>query len=205
MTLSITLHVNGRKVETIALIDSGAAGIFIDRIFAQQNKLKMDSLPKKIEVFNVDGTENQDGSITKKVSADLDVKGRKMKTQFLVTALGSQRVILGYPWLVYANPKINWKKQEFSWWESIPKVNIYEIIMKIQDKIENDLHEMDDDLTIAFLQGPDKSYEITNDWIRECLDPQGTSLKINSAPITDQWVQDKMTQSQYFATQRAQE
>ena len=32
-----------------------------------------------------------------------------------------------------------------------PKVNIYEIIMKIQDKIENDLHETDDDLTIAFL------------------------------------------------------
>ena len=55
----------------------------------------MDSLPKKIEVFNVDGTENQDGSITKKVSANLDVKGRKMKTQFLVTALGLQRVILG--------------------------------------------------------------------------------------------------------------
>ena len=205
MTLPITLHVNGQKVETIALVDSGAAGIFIDRFFAEQNGLKMDSLPKKIEVFNVDGTENQDGSITKKVSANLDVKGRKMKTQFLVTALGSQRVILGYPWLVYANPKINWKKREFSWWESIPKVNIYEIIMKIQDKIENDLHEIDDDLTIAFLRGPDKSYGITNDWVRECLNPQDTSLNINSAPITDQWVQDKMTQSQYFATQRAQE
>ena len=147
MTLPITLHVNGRKVETIALIDSGAAGIFINQIFAQQNGLKIDSLPKKIKVFNVDGTENQDGSITKKVSADLDVKGRKVKTQFLVTALGSQRVILGYPWLVYANPKINWKKREFSWWESIPKINIYEIIMKIQDKIENDLYETDDDLT----------------------------------------------------------
>ena len=70
----------------------------------------MDLLPKKIEVFNVDGTENQDGSITKKISADLDVKGCKMMTQFLVTVLGSQRVILGYPWLIYANPKINWKK-----------------------------------------------------------------------------------------------
>ena len=67
----------------------------------------MDSLQKKIKVFNVNGTKNQDGSIMKKVSADLDVKGRKMKTQFLVTVVGLQRVILGYPWLVYANPKIN--------------------------------------------------------------------------------------------------
>ena len=30
MTLPIVLHVKGRKVETIALVDSGAAGIFID-------------------------------------------------------------------------------------------------------------------------------------------------------------------------------
>ena len=28
MTLPIVLHVKGRKVETIALVDSGAAGIF---------------------------------------------------------------------------------------------------------------------------------------------------------------------------------
>ena len=115
--------------------------------------------------FNVDRTENQDGSITKKVSVDLNVKGCKMKTQFWVTVLGLQRIILGYPWLVYANPKINWKKPEFSGWESIPKVNIYKIIMKIQDKIENDLHETDNDLTIAFLWGPDKSYKITDNWI----------------------------------------
>ena len=105
---------NGQKVETIALIDSGAAGIFINQAFTEENGLKMDPLPKKIEVFNVNGTENQDGSITKKVLADLIVKDHKMKTQFLVTVLGLQRVILGYPWLVYANPKINWKKQEFS-------------------------------------------------------------------------------------------
>ena len=162
----------------------------------------MDSLPKWIKVFNVDGTENQDGSITKKVSANLNVKGHKMKTQLLVTALGLQRIILGYSWLVYANPKINWKKQEFLWWKSVPKVNIYEIIIKIQDKIENDLQDTDDDLTIAFLRGPEKSYKITNDWIRDCLDPQNTSLNINSVPVTDQWVQDKMTQSQYFASQR---
>ena len=171
----------------------------------EENELKMDLLTKQIKVFNVNGTENQDGSITKKVSADLNVKGQKMKTQFLVTALGLQRIILGYPWLIYANPKINWKKQEFSWWESILKVNIYKIIMKIQDKIGNDFHETDNDLTIAFLQGPNESYEITDDWIQDCLDPQDTSLSINSVPVTDQWVQDKMTQSQYFASQRAQE
>jgi len=32
MTLPIVLYVKGQKVETIALINPGAAGIFIDRI-----------------------------------------------------------------------------------------------------------------------------------------------------------------------------
>jgi len=35
----------------------------------------MISISKRITVYNVDGTENQDGSIDKKVTADLDVKG----------------------------------------------------------------------------------------------------------------------------------
>jgi len=77
MTLPIVLHVKGRKVETIALVDSGAAGIFIDRSFAEENKLEMVPISKRITVYNVDGTENQDGSIDKKVTADLDVKGRR--------------------------------------------------------------------------------------------------------------------------------
>ena len=141
MTLPIILHVKGWKVETIALVNSGATGIFIDWSFAEQSKLEMVPIPKRIIVYNVDGTSNQDGSIDKKVMADLDVKGHKMKAQFLVTALGSQRVILGYPWLVYANSKINWKKREFSWWETILKVNIYEVVLRIQDQIGQEVHE----------------------------------------------------------------
>ena len=161
----------------------------------EKNKITTTSLPHKITVYDVDGTENQDGSIMKKVTADLNVKGRTMKTQFLVTALGSQRIILGYPWLVYANPKINWNQHEFSWWNTILKANIYKIMVKIQDVIENDLYEMDNDLTITFLHSPDKSYEIDDDWIRECLNPQET-IHLNAFPVNNQWVQDKMTQSQ---------
>jgi len=128
------------------------------------------SISKRITVYNVDGTENQDGSIDKKVTADLDVKGHRSKTRFLVTALGSQRVILGYPWLVYANPNINWKKREFSWWDTIPKVNIYEVMLKIQDQIEQEVHEMDNNLVIAFLREINETEEI-NEWIQECINP----------------------------------
>src|SRR6266542_1711854 len=106
MHIPITLHMNGRKVETIALIDSGATGIFIDRVFAKEHNLRICNLWKEIAVMNVDGTKNQDSSIREYVTANLEVKGRQKDTQFLVTALGTQKVILGYPWLVKANPKL---------------------------------------------------------------------------------------------------
>jgi len=54
-------------------------------------------LLKGIEVYNVDGTLNLNGSITEQVETSLELNGRHMKEGFLVTALGTQRVILGYP------------------------------------------------------------------------------------------------------------
>jgi len=72
-----------------------------------------------------------------------------MKERFLVTALGKQQVILGYPWLEKANPKINWKKKEFSWWDDEEKqVNIYAMIREI---LERDVYEETSDLVISFL------------------------------------------------------
>ena len=61
MHIPITLHMNGRKVETIALIDSGATGIFIDRVFTKEHNLCICNLWKEIAVMNVDGMKNQDG------------------------------------------------------------------------------------------------------------------------------------------------
>src|SRR6266511_4043678 len=79
MHLPVTLHMNGRKVETIALVDSGATGIFIDQVFAKEHHLQICNLWKEIAVMNVDGTKNQDSSIRKYVTANLEVKGRQKK------------------------------------------------------------------------------------------------------------------------------
>ena len=146
MHLPVTLHMNGRKVETIALVDSGATGIFINRVFAKEHNLRIHNLWKEIAVMNVDGTKNQDSSIREYVTANLEVKGRQKDTQFLVTALGMQKVILGYPWLVEANPKINWREQKFSWWKETSKINIYEIMLEIQCQVEEDLYDLDNEL-----------------------------------------------------------
>jgi hypothetical protein len=63
-----------------------------------------------IEVFNVDGTPNKRGIITKYTQLNLTINGQTRTHNLLVTGLGKQKVILGYPWFKQTNPDINWKE-----------------------------------------------------------------------------------------------
>jgi len=68
-------------------------------------------LKKKIPVKNVDGTPNIGGAIQEYTDVCVEVQGKATRLQLLVTSLGNETVILGYPWLRQENPDINWKKQ----------------------------------------------------------------------------------------------
>ena len=86
---------------------------------------------------------------------------------------------------------------------TIPKVNIYEVVLKIQDQIEQEVHKTDNDLVIAFLRGIDETDNEIDEWIQECINPDQTT--INAIPAGEQWVKNKMTQSQYLASHEAQQ
>jgi hypothetical protein len=60
--------------------------------------------------WNVDGTENKQGTIRYYMDLDLQVNGKTNTEQFLITGLGNQKIILGLPWLRENNPEINWKE-----------------------------------------------------------------------------------------------
>ena len=70
-------------------------------------------------VLNVDGTENKKGTIKDYVELNLKINRRKSLEQLLVmvTGLGKEKIILGFPWLTDHNPDINWKTGQFSWRE----------------------------------------------------------------------------------------
>lgn len=99
-----------KTVETEALLDSGAGGIFIDRDFAIQNDLPLDTLPRMMKAQNVDGTPNKKGMITHSTDIWINIGGRRSKITCLVTGLGKETLILGLPWLRKENPTINWKE-----------------------------------------------------------------------------------------------
>ena len=72
-------------------------------------KIKARKLERPRVIWNIDGTQNKAGTI--KLYSDLLVKtGQHQKImRFLVTDLGEDELVLGYPWLVAFNPRIDWK------------------------------------------------------------------------------------------------
>jgi hypothetical protein len=89
--IPITLRENKKDREPIeleALLDSGTEGLFIDEIFAKQNKFTLHDLPELLNAYNVDGTLNKKGTVTSYVKADLQINEQIKPIQLYVTGLG---------------------------------------------------------------------------------------------------------------------
>jgi hypothetical protein len=94
--------------EEVTLIDSGVTENFIDQETVKKLKLGSKKLSEPVRLRNIDGTYNQSGSVTHFIALLVNRGGRKITQQFYMTNLGSDRIILGYPWLRTFNPEINW-------------------------------------------------------------------------------------------------
>ena len=58
---------------------------------------------------NIDGTHNKAGAITDFVDLQVRCRPKVEEMRFLVTDLGEDEIILGYPWLAAFQPDIDWK------------------------------------------------------------------------------------------------
>ena len=104
-----------KSVETLALIDSGAGGKFIDQTYVRKLGIEVQKLEQPLIARNVDGTQNKKGKITSFVVLNLVIDGRTKRTRLLITGLGRQKIILGFSWLREQNPDINWQTGKFKW------------------------------------------------------------------------------------------
>jgi len=93
--------------EREVLVDLGATDNFISKNLLHQLKISYLSVEIPLKIWNVDGTHNQDSAISHFM--DLQVHtGTETKTlRFLITNLGRDEVILGYPWLTAFKPIIH--------------------------------------------------------------------------------------------------
>ena len=110
MTIRFYVHSIAKRAESIALLDSGVTENFMNLAYAKWLQLPIKQLPEPRPVLNVDGTENKSGRL--KYYTDLNVQtGQNTTTlRFFLSDLGEHKVILGYPWFVATQPRIDWKK-----------------------------------------------------------------------------------------------
>ena len=100
-----TLHAMTNKN---ILVDSGATNNFIHPRLIKHLSLGTNQLKKPKKFWILDGTTNKGGELTHYVDLEVKTGDKEQNMCFLITDLGDDDLILGYPWLSTFKPKFSW-------------------------------------------------------------------------------------------------
>ena len=106
--VQVELRGRNRCASVAAMVDCGATTLFISERFVKINKVCMHPLICKIPLYNIDGSRNKVGNITRFICLQLWISEVEEWREFLITELGLKNIMLGLPWLRSVNPAINW-------------------------------------------------------------------------------------------------
>ena len=81
----ITVSGVRRSKEVVAMVDSGASTLFINKRFVKENKIRTRKLREPIPVYNIDGTPNANGSIDEIAVLNMRIGEHDERTIFTVT------------------------------------------------------------------------------------------------------------------------
>jgi hypothetical protein len=116
MRIPVSIRTRYFMTDKKALVDSGATDNFMHPNFAKRMGLGMKTLPKPKKIFNIDNTTNKSGMITHYLDLNVVTKGIHKEMRFLVTDIGQEEVLLGYPWLATFEPKFDWRSAMMEPW-----------------------------------------------------------------------------------------
>jgi hypothetical protein len=102
-----------------SLIDSGAMANFISPKLVETLKIPKITLSTPRNIRMLDGSTPKTGKIWHKVHLEFQCQGLPTSAEFLVCPIGSNKAILGIPWLKDQNPDINWKEQTITLSETV--------------------------------------------------------------------------------------
>src|SRR5258707_13680124 len=111
------------SISTSALLDSRATGMFINQSFMQKHQLETTPLPQPILVCNVNGSPNENRSVTEEVHITLHFRCHSKRAHLMVANLGQQTVIIGHSWLTLHNLEVDWVSQKVSMTRCPPSCN----------------------------------------------------------------------------------
>jgi hypothetical protein len=110
MKIPVSFRTSYARADKQILVDSGATDNFIDPRLLKRLGLRSLRLERPRKIWNIDGTNNRAGMISDYVDLNVQSGNKGTKMRFLVTDLGLEDLILGYPWLAYFEPKFSWKE-----------------------------------------------------------------------------------------------
>ena len=109
MKVPISVRTSYSKANLRCLVDSSATDNFIHPRFVQRMKLGTRELPTPKKLYNIDNTTNKVGNVTHYVNLLIKTAGKKKEMWFLVSDVGREDAILGYPWLATFEPNFSWR------------------------------------------------------------------------------------------------
>ena len=108
VTVTVTTLDTQRAITTQALVDCGCTGSSINMGFVNRHGLQTRKVARPIPVYNADGTLNSGGPIAEFVDLHVQIQGHKERMSLAVTNLGKSDIFLGYEWLKFHNPSVDW-------------------------------------------------------------------------------------------------
>ena len=108
MKVPVSFHTSHAMTDKKILVDSSATNNFIHPCLVKRLGLGTNQLDKPKKVWNVDGTTNKGGELTHYMDLEVKTGDERQKMRFLITDLGDDDLILGYPWLSTFEPKFSW-------------------------------------------------------------------------------------------------
>lgn len=108
--IPVRLSGKRREKDVVAMVDSGATTKFLHRRFVEENRVATRKLASPIRLYNIDGTENRDGTIAEVAVLGMTIGDHQEQVVFMVTDVGDEDVIIGLDWLREHNPEIDWER-----------------------------------------------------------------------------------------------
>ena len=142
MKIPVSFRTAYTRADKQILVDSGATDNFIHPRLIRWLALGTQRLERSRKIWNINGTNNKAGQIMDYVDLNVQTGKKQNKMRFLITDLGHEDLILGYPWLATFEPKFSWANgtidvenlpviiRLLDWETSLTKTTISQILAK---------------------------------------------------------------------------
>jgi len=109
MQIDVQILYNGKEIDTVAVLDSGAEGIYCNTSFIRKYGIPVYDIDRPVYPRNIDGTLNKQGAIHHAAILQKGMGVRHWKNiEVAITNTGQHEILLGTDWLKAYNPSIDW-------------------------------------------------------------------------------------------------